>query len=273
MESGWERVEVELAVGSEAPREARRVVGKATARLAGDLGFRARLAASELVANSVTHAVESETERVRLTVMPTGTGVRVEVRDTGDAFDGAAREVSERATSGRGLRLVDVLVDRWGVEHEDGNVVWFEIDEEGGDRSSGTVDGSGTTIESQVDDARSGDAQAQAVVLLARAAQRVREGWCQHVEAVDHAGTPVDAWSDQAAAWSLLGAVVAALDGPEGIPMFPLPALATAMSALAMLIADHSLSGWNDAPSRTQDDVVAVLERARMVIRSGRVQV
>lgn len=272
MGSDWEHVEVELAAGAEAPREARRVVGRATAKLAGDLGFRARLAASELVANSVTYAVERAGQQVRLAVMPTGTGVRVEVRDYGAPFDSTAREVSERATSGRGLRLVDVLVDRWGVERESGNLVWFEIDEAaGGDRDAGTTSPVGKTIDPEAEAAT--DEHAQALVLLARAAQRVREGWCQDVDAVDAAGASIDAWSEHAVAWSLPGAVVAALDGPEGIPAFPLPALATAMSALALLIADHSLSGWNDAPARTQDDVVAILERARMVIRSGAVQV
>ena len=272
MNPGWERVEVELAAGVEAPREARRVVGRATAKLAGDLGFRARLAASELVANSVTHAVETVGEQVRLTVMPTGTGVRVEVRDDGAPFDATAREVSERATSGRGLRLVDVLVDRWGVERESGNLVWFEIDgATGGDRGPDGAPDAGKSVASDAESIE--DDHTQAVELLARAAQRVREGWCRNFDAVDAAGAAVDAWDERAVAWSLLGAVVAALDGPEGIPVFPLPALASAMSALATLIADHSLSGWNDAPGRTQDDVVAILERARMVIRSGRVPV
>jgi len=46
------------------------------------------------------------------------------MRDSGAPFDGEARVVSERATSGRGLSLVDALVDRWGDEHGNGNLVW-----------------------------------------------------------------------------------------------------------------------------------------------------
>jgi anti-sigma regulatory factor (Ser/Thr protein kinase) len=269
-----EPVEVELAAHMGAPRLARRIVGKATATLPGDLAFRAQLAASELVANSVTHGLQGSDKRVRLNLLATTTGVRVEVRDGGAAFASEARQAGEWATSGRGLRLVDVLVDRWGIEREDdGNLAWFEIYEHiGGEREPRTSPTSGTTVEQgHGKQTWSADEQTVAAALLARAAQRVRVGWCQNADATDASGTPIQPWSEQAAAWSLLGALVASLDGPDAVPELPLPILATAMEALAVLIDDHSLSGWNDAPSRTQRDVVTVLERARTLIRSGRV--
>jgi anti-sigma regulatory factor (Ser/Thr protein kinase) len=274
VEAGRERIEVVLAADGSAPRQARRLVGEATATLPGDLGFRARLATSELVANSVTHAPTAGDESVELTVVPTGSGVRVEVRDRGAPFDPAARQVSEQATSGRGLGLVNVLVDRWGVVREpEGNLAWFEIDQPaGGDQAPHRRPPSGATRRRPrtEPDPEPADEQTLAAAVLARATRRIREGWCQHTEARDMAGTPVEPWSEQAAAWSLLGALVSALDGPVATPDVPLPALADAMSALATLVDDDSLSGWNDAPGRTQQDVIAVLERARMLIRAGR---
>lgn len=104
------------------------MVSQATATLPGDLSFRARLAASELVTNSIVHPQDRPEPLVRLVVATGLSGVRVEVRDGGGPFESAPRDPSEHTTSGRGLRLVDVLVDRWGTNHEDGNLVWFEID-------------------------------------------------------------------------------------------------------------------------------------------------
>lgn len=127
MGSDATRVEVELAADAQAASQARTVVSQATAKLPGDLSFRARLAASELVTNSVVHQDRPE-PLVRLAVATSPSGLRVEVRDGGAPFESTPRHPSEHTTSGRGLRLVDVLVDRWGTNHADGNLVWFEID-------------------------------------------------------------------------------------------------------------------------------------------------
>jgi hypothetical protein len=86
------------------------------------------------------------------------------------------------------------------------------------------------------------------------------------VDARDVRGVPVEPWSDAAAAWSLLGSIVAALDGPDEVAEVGLPELARAMTAIAELIEEHSLQGWNDAPTRTQREVVSVLERARLLV-------
>lgn len=131
------RIEIELAPDQRAPRLARAALDRLTAGVAGDVGFRARLLVSELVTNSVLHRVAEEAAPIRLTVLRTREAIRVEIRDHGRPFDGQARVVSERATSGRGLRLVQALVDRWGVEQQDGNLVWFEIDQPAGSNPSG----------------------------------------------------------------------------------------------------------------------------------------
>lgn len=128
MGSDANRVEVELAADAEAASQARTVVSQATAKLPGDLSFRARLAASELVTNSVIHPQKRPQPVVRLVVAISPSGLRVEVRDGGAPFESTPRHPSQHTSSGRGLQLVDVLVDRWGTDHEDANLVWFEID-------------------------------------------------------------------------------------------------------------------------------------------------
>ena len=114
-----------------------------------------------------------------------------------------------------------------------------------------------------------------AAALLVRAAQCVRESWCQGTDALDRYGGPVEPWSEQAAAWSLLGALVAALDGPGAVAAgnVPPPAIATAMAALGEMTDERSLTGWNDAPTRTQRDVIEVLVRARMLLGGRRVTI
>jgi anti-sigma regulatory factor (Ser/Thr protein kinase) len=270
-----ERLELELPVDARAPAQARAAVDRVTARVPGDIGFRARVAISELVANSVTHAPDAEgTIRIRVIRMPSL--LRVEVHDGGAPFDSGARVVSTKATSGRGLQLVDALVDRWGVVHERGNRIWFEIDQHTGGGHDGPRPGRGDVHAIEPSARQSGSAERHTrlgAMVLGRAAHHVREGWCQDDDAIDLQGRPVQPWDERASAWSLLGAIVAALDGPAGGGSeLPPGALAAAMTAIAELIEETSLAGWNDAPTRTQNEVIDVLERARMLLRSGNVR-
>lgn len=81
------------------------------------------LAANEVVTNAVVHARSSFT----LTLVESNGRTRVEVRDR--SFREPLRiRTAGPTTSGRGLELVDRLVDTWGVEMaDDGKIVWFEI--------------------------------------------------------------------------------------------------------------------------------------------------
>jgi anti-sigma regulatory factor (Ser/Thr protein kinase) len=123
--TGQQRFEVALPAGPEAPRLARSVVDRVAAGLPGDVGFRARLAASELVTNSVRHVAHP---RIRIKAAQTSSGLRVEVRDGGAAFDARPRRSLPDATSSRGLAIVDAIVDRWDTTPSDDNLVWFELD-------------------------------------------------------------------------------------------------------------------------------------------------
>jgi anti-sigma regulatory factor (Ser/Thr protein kinase) len=84
----------------------------------------ALLLVSEAVTNAVLHARSSLEVRVE----PRGRGVRVEVRDGSPALP-ARRRLSARATTGRGVALLESLADHWGWERDGaGKTVWFELD-------------------------------------------------------------------------------------------------------------------------------------------------
>lgn len=99
--------------------------------------------------------------------------------------------------------------------------------------------------------------------LLQDARELVAESWCHGVDARDVNGFEVDPWDDDAASWSLLGAVVAVLEREASLAgELPLDELGAALYALADLIETESLVDWNDDPGQTQAKVVAVLDHA-----------
>src|SRR4051812_2971755 len=110
-------------------RAARRFVVKAMDELGGDRLTEderdVELLASEAISNAVIHA---GTE-VKICVSRRGTTFRVEVHD--ESASPVVRQSSDPdAPGGRGLSLIDALAKSWGVNqiHDDGKVVWFEVD-------------------------------------------------------------------------------------------------------------------------------------------------
>jgi anti-sigma regulatory factor (Ser/Thr protein kinase) len=82
------------------------------------------LLVSELVTNAVRHA-RSERFEVKLDVGPDT--LRLEVHDEGDGFVPKIAPTRD-GTGGYGLFLVDRLASRWGVERDEGGVIWLELD-------------------------------------------------------------------------------------------------------------------------------------------------
>ena len=75
------------------------------------------LLVSELVTNAVQHAHG----QIGVSVCVVGDRSRVEVSDMSPTVPGPG-------TCGRGLRLVGLLADRWGVDRRSqGKAVWFEV--------------------------------------------------------------------------------------------------------------------------------------------------
>ncbi|POX61211.1 phosphatase [Streptomyces sp. Ru62] len=90
------------------------------------------LLVSEMVTNVLVH---TDADALLLAeVMGEGPGrrLRVEVFDTGDDLP-HKRRPGELASSGRGLMLIELLADGWGVDPRgEGKSIWFELYEPGG---------------------------------------------------------------------------------------------------------------------------------------------
>lgn len=85
----------------------------------------AQLLVSELVTNAVRHG--GPPVRVRVSCDGSGPSLHVAVSD-GNRLPPVRRDVSPEAEGGRGVALVDIVSDRWGVQHDDGGkTVWFVI--------------------------------------------------------------------------------------------------------------------------------------------------
>ena len=90
-----------------------------------DLDHTACLLVSEVVTNAIKHAGMSEHDRIVLAARMTDDWARIEVRDSGAGFEPDIRH----GVPGYGLRMLDALASRWGVDRSDGGTrVWFEID-------------------------------------------------------------------------------------------------------------------------------------------------
>jgi anti-sigma regulatory factor (Ser/Thr protein kinase) len=108
----------------DAPGRARKMVRELTATLGEERTEDATLLLSEVVTNAVKYGGEGPVEIV---VLRDGGRARFTVRDHGGT--GPLPKIREpgKAGGGHGLRLVDSIADRWGVEHGS-TIVWFEFD-------------------------------------------------------------------------------------------------------------------------------------------------
>jgi two-component sensor histidine kinase len=115
------KIDVALRPVPESVRRARRALIEGG--LDPDLEHTVSLLTSELVTNSVRHV--SGADEIRIEATLTEGYAKVDVIDRGPGFDPDVRHT----IGGFGLRLVDKLATRWGVDHpEDQTHVWFEVD-------------------------------------------------------------------------------------------------------------------------------------------------
>jgi hypothetical protein len=117
-------VELSLACEpSSVPRARRFVQAQLTTWDRQDLSWAAAVITSELASNCVLHA------RTDFTVVldRQSSEVRLAVRDRSRAQP-ARRAAGSGSTTGRGLRLLDALARRWGVDQtSSGKQVWVEL--------------------------------------------------------------------------------------------------------------------------------------------------
>lgn len=99
----------------------------------------------------------------------------------------------------------------------------------------------------------------------------IEKGWTQGADARAADGGAVHPCDGRAVSWSLLGALVAAVEqvaGTEG-EHAAIPQLARTCLLLADIVDTDSLERWNDAPERGRDDVLAALDRATKEFERG----
>jgi signal transduction histidine kinase len=86
----------------------------------------AMLLVSEIVSNSVRHASLDSGDAIEVRLRGSDSMLHVDVVDPGPGFD-PERLPTARPNGGWGLRLLERLADRWGVERNDVTRVWFEL--------------------------------------------------------------------------------------------------------------------------------------------------
>jgi Histidine kinase-like ATPase domain len=122
------RVSVDLPPTPQAPRATRRVL-HSVLELWGWGSTTAREDVAQLASEVVTSAVEhAAAEHTLVLEMARSEGwLRLSVAD-GAAVRRIVRDLDHRYPSGPGVRLIEALADRWGVEdHHGGTRVWFEL--------------------------------------------------------------------------------------------------------------------------------------------------
>jgi anti-sigma regulatory factor (Ser/Thr protein kinase) len=126
-----DHLEFALAADPEAPRTARRALNRLDGVLPASQMESLRLLVSELVTNSVSHAMLAPGASILVAVTVSTALVRVEVRDPGIGFEPNPVRPPVNQPSGWGLYLVERVADRWGVIQGRPNQVWFELDRTG----------------------------------------------------------------------------------------------------------------------------------------------
>lgn len=121
-------LKVRLAGDSHAPGKARKSVETFRPRVEPPLLDDLKLLVSEVVTNSVQHGGSHPNSWVNLRLQVVGGAIRAEITNPGRAFSPHRDLPAPGQQSGRGLYLVDLLADRWGVSNNDVTRVWFEIE-------------------------------------------------------------------------------------------------------------------------------------------------
>jgi anti-sigma regulatory factor (Ser/Thr protein kinase) len=136
---GWSRIDLgghevvsqlhmRMRSGAQAAGEGRHALDRLDGALdTAQLG-ELRLLVTELLTNSVRHGAGPE-DWITLDVEIYANAVRVVVTDRGPGFQPEPTPQPHLDTPGGwGLCLVDRLADRWGVNCDETNEVWFELD-------------------------------------------------------------------------------------------------------------------------------------------------
>jgi anti-sigma regulatory factor (Ser/Thr protein kinase) len=118
-------IELRLRPDSNSPAEARRSLDALRISIDDRLVDDAALLVSEVVSNSVRHAGLDRSDAIEVRIRGTRSMLHVDVIDPGPGFEPDVR--SRESEGGWGLRLVDQISARWGVENGETTRVWFDL--------------------------------------------------------------------------------------------------------------------------------------------------
>ena len=118
-----QELEITLDSQPESVAQARRVTTQVIDGIGEQTLEDVRLIVSELVTNAIKHGPRG---RVKVRLRRDGNTIRGEVEDEGTSPFGLRRKARLGPDGGLGLRLVDSLSDRWGVDAGTARV-WFEL--------------------------------------------------------------------------------------------------------------------------------------------------
>jgi len=130
-------IELHLRPDARSPGQARRTLEALRASVDDPVVDDAALLLSEVVSNSVRHAGLEPSDAIEVRIRGSRSMLHVDVIDPGPGFEPGTR-ASENG-GGWGLRLLDRLATRWGVERGETTRVWFDLTP-----SVSTTSGSGT---------------------------------------------------------------------------------------------------------------------------------
>jgi anti-sigma regulatory factor (Ser/Thr protein kinase) len=119
-------LDVRLPVSVRAPAIARQETRRLTSQLEEQQQQDVALLVSELVSNSVVHARHA-TDSIQLKVWVVDTAVRVSVADSGPGFAPNVVVPEPDEEGHRGLWLIDMLADTWGIAVDGRTSSWFEM--------------------------------------------------------------------------------------------------------------------------------------------------
>jgi anti-sigma regulatory factor (Ser/Thr protein kinase) len=81
-----------------------------------------------LVTNAIRHGSVPEESQLVVTIEAHANQVRLGLSYPGPMFAPPAGLPAPDVAAGRGLAIVNIIADRWGITQSEGMVVWFEID-------------------------------------------------------------------------------------------------------------------------------------------------
>jgi anti-sigma regulatory factor (Ser/Thr protein kinase) len=116
-----------LAIGRDAPREARHAFKSFAAPFGADVACTGALLVSEIVTNAVVHGPLAAGATVELHFETAGDTLQAEVSDAGPGFVPRTRYGGQDTDSGWGLHIVEELSASWGVDGDRPTRVWFEL--------------------------------------------------------------------------------------------------------------------------------------------------